>query len=54
VQLLVAAGVDVNAVNKRDYTALMKASEFGHTEIDRALLNGGDAAAREEWWKLTF
>lgn len=41
VKLLIAKGVDVNAVNAYGRTALMFASKYGFLEIVRALLNAG-------------
>ena len=41
IQMLLKSKAYVNATNKRGWTALMKASELGYTEIIKILLKAG-------------
>ncbi len=51
VKKIIEAGIDVNAEDKNGWTALMFASQEGHTDIARLLLkNGADVTAQNNEW----
>ena len=48
--MLIEKGADVNAQDKKGGTALIKASEHGHTDLTELLINAGaDVNAQTNW-----